>query len=150
MRAIVFAPNLTAAESYRAGFEAAGISVRTVSGTTPAAERRAMLEGHANGRIDVLVNCGVLTEGYDDPGVQCIIVARGCGSQGLWLQMVGRGLRPYPGKEFCLLIDLRGIVFDMGRPDADRDFSLDGEPIQVHGRNKANAERLCQSCHAPR
>ena len=149
MRAICFAPNLTAAESYRAGFEAAGVSVRIVSGKTPPDDRAAMLEGHANGRIDVLVNCGVLTEGYDDPGVQCVIIGRGCGSQGLWLQMVGRGLRPYPGKEFCVLIDLRGVVWDLGRPDADREFSLEGEPIKVAGRQKSNAERICKTCHAP-
>lgn len=149
MRAICFAPNLKAAEAYMLDFRGLGVRCLTVSGKTPKEEREAMLAAHKRGDLDVLVNCGVLTEGYDDPEVSCIIVARGCGSQGLWLQMTGRGLRPAPGKTHCLLIDLRGLTHELGRPDADRDFALEGDAITVHDRLPAHGERLCRSCKAP-
>ena len=149
-RAICFAPNLTAAEAYRVDFADAGVRVRVVTGTTGRDEREAMLAMHRGGELDVLVNCGVLTEGYDDPAVSSVIVARGCGSQGLWLQMTGRALRPFPGKTHATLIDLRGLTHDLGRPDAPRTFSLDGDPITLgNGRTRAGAERLCRVCHAP-
>jgi DNA repair protein RadD len=149
MRAICFAPNLRAAEAYMLDFRGLGVVAMTVSGKTPRDEREGILAAHKAGKIDVLVNCGVLTEGYDDPQVSCILVARGCGSQGLWLQMTGRGLRPAPDKTHCLLIDLRGLTHELGRPDADRDFALDGDAIQVHERLPAHGERLCRICHAP-
>jgi superfamily II DNA or RNA helicase len=148
-RAICFAPNLTAAAKYVDDFTALGVRARLVSGKTPKDERDAMLAAHKAGELDVLVNCGVLTEGYDDPAVSCVIVARGCGSQGLWLQMTGRCLRPASGKTRAILIDLRGLTHELGRPDADREFSLEGEAIKVTGRTRANGERMCRSCHAP-
>lgn len=148
-RAIVFSPNLKASDVYVEEFAALGVRARAISGKTGADERGGWLAAHKRGDLDVLVNCGVLTEGYDDPAVSCIIVARGCGSQGLWLQMPGRGLRPSPGKDRCLLIDLLGLTHELGRPDEDRDFSLDGKPIAVTGRTNAHGPRLCRSCKAP-
>ncbi len=149
VRAICFAPNLKAAESYVADFVALGVRAAMVSGKTPKDERERLLAKHKRGDLDVLVNCGVLTEGYDDPVVACVIVARGCGSQGLWLQMTGRALRPAPGKTHALLLDLRGLTHELGRPDADRDFALEGEAITVHERLPAHGERLCRVCKAP-
>jgi len=94
----------------------------------------------------------VLTEGFDATIADTCIVARGCGSQGLWVQMVGRVLRPHVDadgvvKDRATLLDLRGLVNgDLGRPDADREYSLDGQGIRLVGQ-EASAHRFC-SCGA--
>ncbi len=97
----------------------------------------------AHARGAVLVNCMVLTEGWDSPETSCCILARGCGSVGTYLQIVGRVLRPAPGKTGALLIDLTGRSFyDHGPPDADRLYSLTGKGI----RKKDEAEDFGKPC----
>jgi len=56
----------------------------------------------------VVANCAVLTEGFDEPSVDCVIVARPTRSKTLYVQMIGRGTRLYPGKDDCLILDLVG------------------------------------------
>lgn len=68
-----------------------------VCGKTPTEDREATLARFANGRTAVVVNCGVLTEGYDNPGVEVIIMARPTKSRSLYTQMIGRSTRPLPG-----------------------------------------------------
>lgn len=148
-KCLCFAVNLKAAEVYRDEFIAAGVTAAIVRGEMPKDTRRDILAMHRARAIDVLVNVGVLTEGYDDPSVDCIALARGCGSQALFLQIVGRGLRASPGKLDCILLDMRGVCGELGRPDADRTFSLEGAPIRVTGRDKRNANRICRRCKAP-
>lgn len=148
-RAICFAGNLKIAETFRDDFVSLGVRAALIKGSLDDDTRATLLAEHRAGKLDVLVNVGVLTEGYDDPAVSCIIMGRGCGSQGFLLQTVGRGLRPAPGKLDCLFLDLRGVSADLGRPDVDRDFSLDGDPITVKDRDPRNAARLCRSCKAP-
>jgi hypothetical protein len=73
-------------------------------------ERRATLARYAAGEVQVLTNCMVLTEGFDAPHTSCIVVARPTKSPGLYVQMVGRGLRPAPGKKDALLLDVMGAA----------------------------------------
>lgn len=68
-----------------------------VSGMTPKHERRAILDRFASGDVQVVCNCGVLTEGFDDPGVEVIVMARPTKSRALFTQMVGRATRTLPG-----------------------------------------------------
>jgi ATP-dependent helicase IRC3 len=58
----------------------------------------------------VVANCGVLTEGFDEPLIDCIIMARPTRSRPLYVQCIGRGTRPYPGKRDCLILDLVGAT----------------------------------------
>jgi len=83
-------------------------SARAVDGGTDFAERRRILTDHKAGAYQFLCNVGVLTEGYDDPGVSCIAMARPTKSRSLYAQCAGRGLRILPGKEDCLLLDFVG------------------------------------------
>ncbi|PIP42948.1 MAG: hypothetical protein COX17_09810, partial [Deltaproteobacteria bacterium CG23_combo_of_CG06-09_8_20_14_all_60_8] len=78
---------------------------QALDGTTPTDERRRLLADHAEGRYQYLINCMVLTEGFDSPAVSCIAVARPTKSRSLYAQMLGRGLRPAPEKTDCLLLD---------------------------------------------
>lgn len=74
-----------------------GGSAAMVSGETPKLERQAILARFARGQTQFLCNCGVLTEGFDDPGVEVVVLARPTKSRALFAQMVGRGTRPLPG-----------------------------------------------------
>ncbi len=86
---------------------------RAVDGTTELGTRRSTLSGHKGGDYQFLCNVGVLTEGYDDPGVSCIVMGRPTKSRALAAQMIGRGLRPEDGvrvrdDETCLVLDFKG------------------------------------------
>lgn len=70
---------------------------RAVDGDTHVDERRALLRAHKAGEFQFLCNVGVLTEGYDDPSVSCIAMARPTKSRALYVQCVGRGLRTLDG-----------------------------------------------------
>jgi superfamily II DNA or RNA helicase len=143
-RAVVFAPHIRACLEFAEQFAARGLRVRVVEGKTADDTRDESLALFAAGQIDVLVNCMVLTEGWDCPPADVCILARGCGSVGLMLQMVGRVMRPFDGKRGALVIDLRGITHTLGDPDEERVFSLDGDGI---GRKGAHAgERFCKIC----
>jgi ATP-dependent helicase IRC3 len=89
-------------------FARAGIAARWVSGETPSEERAETLAAFRSGEVQVLANCLILTEGYDEPSVECLIMARPTKSRPLYVQMIGRGTRRAPGKTDCLVIDLLG------------------------------------------
>ncbi|MBT9258191.1 MAG: DEAD/DEAH box helicase [Clostridiales bacterium] len=104
-RAVCFAIDIAHAQSLKAVFETAGIPTDFVSEKHSRRQREAILRRFREGRIRVLINCMLLTEGWDDPGVEAIIIARPTRSRVLYFQMVGRGTRLYPGKHECLLLD---------------------------------------------
>ena len=80
-----------------------------LEGRTPLSERRAILQRLHTGQTRVVANCAVLTEGFDEPSVDCIIMARPTRSRPLYQQMLGRGTRTYPGKSDCLVLDVVGV-----------------------------------------
>ncbi len=144
--AVVFCVTVKHAERVVADFIAAGISAAVVTGTTPAAERAELLRRWADGEIRVVANCGVLTEGFDLPALSVCILARRFGHAGLYLQCVGRVLRPSPGKARATVIDLCGSSIKHGPPDMPRIYSLDGKAIQSAGGREAI--RQCPRCAA--
>ena len=88
---------------------ASGVTASALDGTTPTDERRRVLGQLRQGGLEALANCAVLTEGFDEPSIDCIVMARPTKSRQLYLQMVGRGTRPFPGKADCLILDLVGV-----------------------------------------
>lgn len=96
-------------------FKDAGVNSAAVFGEMNSQERKSRLEAFKLGKIQVLTSCGILTEGYDEPSVNAIIMARPTRSSGLFTQCVGRGLRLWPGKENCLVLDF-----------TDKHHTLDG------------------------
>lgn len=105
---IVFTPTVAMADSVAAAFRHAGVRAAMVSGETPLDERRAILRDYATGHVQVVANCAVLTEGFDDPATSCIVMARPTKSRALFTQMVGRGTRRYPDKDHLLVLDVVG------------------------------------------
>lgn len=97
---IVFTPTVSVAQAVAATFNDAGVPSAWVSGAMPIKERRAALDLLRTGDIKVVANCAVLTEGFDEPSVSCIVVARPTMNESLYIQMVGRGTR-------CLGLDIK-------------------------------------------
>ncbi|KAL4876614.1 P-loop containing nucleoside triphosphate hydrolase protein [Aspergillus karnatakaensis] len=87
-------------------FRQSGIDARYITGTTPRATRDAQLDLFRERKFPVLLNCGLFTEGTDIPNVDCVLLARPTRSRNLLIQMIGRGLRLYPGKKDCHIIDM--------------------------------------------
>src|SRR3989442_8086688 len=107
----------------------AGTPAEALDGTTPLATRRAILHRLHTGATRVVANCAVLTEGFDEPSVDCIIVARPTQSAPLYQQMLGRGTRTYPGKTDCLVLDVVGVSTHHTLHTAATLFDCDAERL---------------------
>lgn len=105
---IVFMPDVRTAEHLAKAFEVRDVTAEVVTGATPTTERRAIYGRYNSGATRVLVNCMVLTEGFDAPATSCVVIGRPTINPGLYIQMTGRGLRLSPGKEDCLILDVAG------------------------------------------
>lgn len=103
---IVFAVDVEHAHDLATAFRARGVTASALDGTTPRDQRHRILTDFTAGRIQVLCNMSVLTEGFDEPATACLILARPTQSRGLYVQMVGRGARLAPGKKDCLILDV--------------------------------------------
>lgn len=107
-RAIVFCPTVDIAESIYVEMLRIGVYSALITGDTPKDVRGRVYEDFRSGRTMVLVSVMVLTEGFDAPWAETAIIARPTRSPGLYVQMVGRVLRPWFGKSSALIIDLAG------------------------------------------
>ncbi|MDE0615349.1 MAG: DEAD/DEAH box helicase [bacterium] len=113
---LIFATSVEHAQTLAALLSRRGITARSVSGTTETVIRRRIIEGFRHGEIDVLVNYGVLREGFDAPKTRAIIVARPVYSPNLYFQMIGRGLRGHRngGHDRCLILNVRDNIEEFG------------------------------------
>lgn len=108
-RAIAFCVDIAHAFNLAFEFTEAGFRSCCVTGTTPMDERRDLLARFAAGKIQVLTNCLVATEGFDDPDIDCVLWARPTKSRALYTQGTGRGLRLpklNKSKKDCLVLDV--------------------------------------------
>jgi superfamily II DNA or RNA helicase len=110
-RTVAFCVDVNHSTHLRDEFVNAGVRCEHIDGGTPRDERDATLARLASGEIEVVTNCMVLTEGWDMPDVGCCILARPTKSIGLYRQMIGRVLRPAPGKVDAIVLDHSGAVF---------------------------------------
>lgn len=140
---VVFAASVEHSRELCEAFRAAGIAADHVDANTPAEERDAALARLARGETTVLCNMGVCTEGWDLPRCKCVVLARPTKSLSLFLQMCGRGLRPWEGVS-AILLDHAGAVHEHGFPSDPREWSLDGKVK----RASAVAVRTCPQCYA--
>ena len=99
-----------------------GVNAVAIDSKTPAKLRKQMVEDFRQGKIQVLVNVDVFSEGFDCPDVEFVQMARPTLSLAKYLQQVGRGLRKTEGKETCMLIDNVGLYRLFGLPTAYRDW----------------------------
>ena len=105
-RTLAFCVNRQHAKSLCEYFSAQSVKCGYIDFKTPAQERSATLSSFEAGEINVLFNCMIFTEGFDCPSIDCILLARPTQSPSLLTQIIGRGTRPAPGKEDCLILDV--------------------------------------------
>jgi hypothetical protein len=148
-KAIVFAAGVDHARSLLSAFSQNGTSVRIVLGTTPPEERAQILLDFKSGEVMVLINVGVLTEGFDEPSLQTIIIAKPTRSTLLYTQIVGRGTRIYDGKPHCTIIDIVDTTIGkkpMGLPTLfglPPDFDLQGQSVTEVADKFEELENFC-------
>jgi DNA repair protein RadD len=146
-QAIAFCCNVAHAVSVCDAFKTAGISAALLLGNTT--DRDQVVAQYAAGIVRVLVTVDVVSEGFDVPAASCAILLRPTQSLGLYLQQVGRVLRPAPGKEHAVILDHVGNVHRHGFPDDHRDWSLDDRLKRSRGAGAAAPTvRTCQVCFA--
>jgi superfamily II DNA or RNA helicase len=132
-----------------AAFTESGITAATLLGTTSTQHRDALLRHFVAGTLQLLVTVDVVSEGFDCPDAEAAILLRPTASLGLYLQQVGRVLRPAPGKEHAVILDHVGNVHRHGFPDDHRDWSLDDRLKRSRGAGAAAPTvRTCQVCFA--
>lgn len=120
----------------------AGVRAAHIDGESR--DRADLIRQYRAGELDVLSSCAVLTEGFDAPRAKVAVLARGCGSQLTYLQIVGRVLRPDGTGRRALLLDLVGAVHEHGWPTEDRQYALTGQAI----RRASEAEVVVWQCRA--
>jgi superfamily II DNA or RNA helicase len=123
-KTIVFVPTVALAYRMAGVFRDAGIAAEGLDGTTAPERRRGVLDRLRTGEVTVVVNAALLTEGFDEPSVSCIVVATPTRSQVKYTQLVGRGLRTFPGKDDCLVIDVVGVTDRLDLQTLPRLFGL--------------------------
>jgi ATP-dependent helicase IRC3 len=148
-KALVFASGVRHAENLALSFQSASVDAAVIVGTTPPEERQQILSDFSSGKIKVIVNVGVLTEGFDEPSVEAIILAKPTRSALLYTQIVGRGTRLHPGKEHCTIIDISdttkgkkpiGLPTLLGLPP---DFDLQGQSLTEVAEKFEELQNYC-------
>lgn len=124
-KALCFAADVDHVIKLTGWFQKAGFKAEFITGELDKDKRRDILERFEKGETEVLVNCNVLTEGYDCPSIQTILMARPTKSSVSYSQMIGRGTRLHPGKEYLNLID---FVDNTGKNQIATIHSLFGIP----------------------
>ena len=142
---VVYAISQDHARNLTALFHDAGIPAAAILSDTPPDDRARAVASFGNGTLRVLVNVAVATEGFDLPDASCVIITRPTMSLALYLQMVGRGLRPKANGGDCLILDLAGNAELHGLPEDYRQWSLQPRRNNIPG--DAPVVR-CEKCDA--
>lgn len=125
------------------GFLDAGFRAAHLDAETPEKERTTILRDFSSGAYDVLCNCGILNTGYDCASIECIILYRATMSLPLFLQMCGRGSRPFAGKEVFIILDFGQNIQRHGFWRNPRKWSLD---IKAKPKSKKVGEMVMAAC----
>ena len=134
-KGIVYAVSIAHARQIAAYYSLHGVESVAIDSRTPALERKELVEDFRRGKISVLVNVDIFSEGFDCPDVEFVQLARPTLSLAKYLQQVGRGLRKSDNKESCVLIDNVGLHRIFGLPVRDRDWEA-----MFEGRMAGNAQ----------
>lgn len=119
-KAIIFAASVAQSQRTADLFQARGIAAASIDGAMPKKTRRTILNAFHTNQVRVLINCQLLVEGYDEPDIQTVVIARPTMVKAQYLQMLGRGTRRAPNKTDCTVIDFIG---------ATRHHSLIASPV---------------------
>jgi DNA repair protein RadD len=137
-RIVVFCVTIAHAEKVMQAFRKASHSAACVHSKMELPKRDMTLDLFEKGLVRILCNVGVLTEGWDSPAVDCVIMCRPTKSAALYVQMCGRGLRPHPNKTDVLILDLSSNCSTHGDPDTPH--------VSVPGRSTGTGDPILKVC----
>lgn len=152
-RTVVFAVSIEASQRMVLEFRREGLPAEHVDGTMPPAERDAIIARLRSGQTLIVSNCNVLTEGFDCPELEVCVLARPTLSTSLYLQMVGRVLRPAAGKAMARIHDHAGCLRAHGHPYADRDYTPTSSAAKQRKsveEEAATKQQRCPECKSVR
>lgn len=133
-------------------FNARGIKAVMLCGEHDTAYRDDTLKQLATGEVQVVTFVGILVEGVDVPEIGAVLMLRPTMSLASYLQVIGRGLRPAPGKDCCYVLDHAGLSFKHGLADEEREWSLDWGEKKKKGKKKETDAPVdviqCKGCYA--
>ena len=147
-RAVVFCVSVEHSKHVVGQFRAAGVNAAHVDGETELMERDDTIRRFKSGEISVLSNVELFGEGFDLPALEVAILLRPTQSLGLFLQQVGRALRPFPGKERAIILDHAGNTERHGLPDEERSWSLVGSRGEKKKGAASEMVKICPKCFA--
>jgi DNA repair protein RadD len=143
-RMLIFTASVIASRRTAKHFQAAGYRSAHLDGDTPKQERREILAKLATGAVQIVSNCGLVSECLNIPAVAAVMQLRPIKSTTIYLQQIGRALRPAADKSSAIILDIAGNCYRHGMPDLDRAWSLEGRE-----RKKGEAPvKRCPSCGA--
>ena len=135
-KTVVFLPLVSTSQKFRDILNQHGFRAAEVNGNSP--DRAEILTDYEAGKYNVLCNSMLLTEGWDCPSVDCVVVLRPTKVRSLYSQMVGRGTRLFPGKDHLLLLD---FLWHTERHELCRPASLICENAEVAKKMTENLEQ---------
>jgi superfamily II DNA or RNA helicase len=144
--AIAFCCSVAHAEAVARLFMSQGIAAASIDGSMTSEQRRDLLQALGTGRIRVLTSCALIGEGVDVPSVGGCILLRPTASTSLHLQMIGRCLRPSPGKAAAVVLDHVGNTLRLGHHLEPREWTLEG--LAKRDRSAAPSVKVCPQCFA--
>jgi len=145
-RAIVFASSIKHSRQIAAQFLEHRIPAAHVDGETERDERLRIMRAFREGTIRVVSNVDLFGEGVDVPSIEAAILLRPTKSLGLYLQQVGRALRPSEGKTHAIIIDHVGAVRYHGLPDEPHEWTLDGVDRERQKKDSVVGVKICPDC----
>ena len=141
-KGLAFCVSKSHAEDMAARFNEAGLTSTFIHSDLSADVRAERLSNFKNGKFSLIANVGVLTTGFDAPDLDFIVMARPTSSPSLHIQMLGRGMRPYPSKDNCLVLDYGGNISRLGFVN---DVSIP-DPNEIN--ENTSKVKKCESCDA--
>ena len=144
-QAICYCTSVKHSQEMAKQFNEAGIDAAHIDGETPKPERERIVEAFREGRIDILCNVDLISEGFDVPDCECAILLRPTQSLTLYIQQSMRCMRYKPGKR-AIIIDHVGNYARFGLPDQDRTWTLDGKKKRRKENNEDLNVRQCPQC----
>jgi superfamily II DNA or RNA helicase len=145
-KTIVFASSVEHSKNIVSEFIENGISAKHLDANTPATERDQTLQAWKDGEFTVLSNMGLFVEGLDVPAAACCVLARPTKSVTIYLQAVGRVMRPHESKTDCVILDCAALTYEHGFVDDVREWTLDGKIKKP--KDDVPAVHICESCFA--
>ena len=146
--ALVFCVSIEATKATSAHFKEAGYRAYSIDGKMDRTTRREVVKEFRNGQIQLLVSCQLIDEGFDVPGVHCIINLNPTNSLARYIQKIGRGLRGFPGKKETIILDHAGDSLRHGLPDEERHWSLLGATKRSKSDSESASFKVCKACFA--